>query len=964
MEAKQQQQQQQQQQQHFLVVAYPNQGLINPARVLAERLAASSCAVTFSTAISAHRRMFPSLPSPDHPVHLAGISFAPYSDGFDAGFRWFVDDLAELNARVAELGPRTLGAVLDSLAARGRPVTRVVYTMALPWVADVARSRGLPAALFWVQPAAVLALYYHYNSSSAHYDRLIAESSAAATVEFPGLPGFEIRELPSVLTNTSDETSRVILQILREAFDTLESESKEKTTPPPTKVLVNTFEALEREALETVRGRCGIDAVAVGPLIKGGAGGDLFEAAEERRYMEWLDAQAEGSVVYVSFGSLAVMKGRQMEEMRAGLRLLGRPYLWVVRRNNREEGERVGLKWDEEEEEQESAGGMGMVVEWCEQVKVLSHRAVGCFVTHCGWNSTLEGVACGVPAVAAPQIVEQHTNAALLEKRFGTGVRAEMDAEGVLLRDELRRCVDFVMRDEGIRARAEMWREKAREAVEQGGSSDRELRRFVEEAKQQQQQHFLVVAHPNQGLINPARVLAERLTASSCGVTFSTAVSAHRRMFPSLPSPDHPVHLAGISFVPYSDGFDAGFRLFVDDFAELYARAAELGPRTLGAVLDSLAARGRPVTRVVYTMAVPWVADVARRRGLPAALFWVQPAAVLALHYHYNRSSDHYDRLIAESSAAATVEFPGLPGFEIRDLPSVLTNTSDETSRVILQILREAFETLESESKESTTPPPRTKVLVNTFEALEREALETVRGRCGIDAVAVGPLIKGGAGGDLFEAAEERRYMEWLDAQAERSVVYVSFGSLAVMKGRQMEEMRAGLRLLGRPYLWVVRRNNREEGERVGLEWDEEEEEEESAGGGMGMVVEWCEQVKVLSHRAVGCFVTHCGWNSTLEGVACGVPAVAAPQMAEQQTNAALLEKRFGTGVRAETDAEGVLLRDEFRRCVDFVMRDEGIRARAQMWREKAREAVEEGGSSDRALRLFVETDSKISPSI
>ena len=198
-------------------------------------------------------------------------------------------------------------------------------------------------------------------------------------------------------------------------------------------------------------------------------GNDLFKQ-DGTGYLEWLDAQAPGSVVYISFGSLSMISRRQIEEVARGMAASGRPFLWVLREDNRSSegaGDAASL-----------GGERGMVVEWCDQVRVLSHPAVGCFVTHCGWNSTLESVACGVPAVGVPQWTDQGINAWLVE-RIGAGVRAAVsDKDGVLEADELRRCLDLAT-SETVRAKAAVWRDKARAAAAEGGSSERNLRAFV-----------------------------------------------------------------------------------------------------------------------------------------------------------------------------------------------------------------------------------------------------------------------------------------------------------------------------------------------------------------------------------------------------------------------------------------------------------------------------------------------------
>lgn len=92
---------------------------------------------------------------------------------------------------------------------------------------------------------------------------------------------------------------------------------------------------------------------------------------EDAMYMEWLDGKPTDSMVYVSFGSLATMAAEQVEELLVGLEGSGRPYLLVVRKDNR-----AMLEVDVELGERAKND---TVVEWCDQTNVLSHPAVGCF---------------------------------------------------------------------------------------------------------------------------------------------------------------------------------------------------------------------------------------------------------------------------------------------------------------------------------------------------------------------------------------------------------------------------------------------------------------------------------------------------------------------------------------------------------------------------------------------------------
>ena len=159
----------------------------------------------------------------------------------------------------------------------------------------------------------------------------------------------------------------------------------------------------------------------------------------------------------------------------------GHPFLWVIRaKKNEEEKEEDKLSCKEELEEK------GMIVSWCSQVEVLSHPSLGCFLTHCGWNSTLESLVSGVPVVAVPMWSDQGTNAKLIEDMWMTGVRVTANEDGIVEGDEIKRCLELVVggsgeREEEIRRNAKKWKDLAREASKEGGSSYENLKSFVDE---------------------------------------------------------------------------------------------------------------------------------------------------------------------------------------------------------------------------------------------------------------------------------------------------------------------------------------------------------------------------------------------------------------------------------------------------------------------------------------------------
>ncbi len=106
----------------------------------------------------------------------------------------------------------------------------------------------------------------------------------------------------------------------------------------------------------------------------------------------------------------------------------------------------------------------------------------------------------------------------------------------------------------------------------------------------------------------------------------------------------------------------------------------------------------------------------------------------------------------------------------------------------------------------------------------------------------------------------------------------------------------------------------------------------------------------------IGCFLSPCGWNSTLETIVNGVPLVAMPHWADQPTISKYVESLWGTGVRVQLDKSGILQREEVERCIREVMdgdRKEDYRRNATRLMKKAKESMQEGGSSDKNIAEF-----------
>ncbi|KAJ4723077.1 Glycosyltransferase [Melia azedarach] len=448
---------------HVLLVTFPGQGHINPTLQFAKRLITNGVSVTYATSKFAVRRI-------NTASVTDGLSFATFSDGYDDGIKPG-DDIHHYMAELKRLGSETLSEVILASANEGKRFTYIVYSVLLPWVGKVAAAAEIPSILLWNQPATLFDIFYYYFDGYGDFIRNNV-NDPSFLVKLPGLPALASRDLPSFFIPSNQHA--FALPLLEEQMKIIDQQTQPK-------VLINTFDALEPEALKAIDK---YNLVGIGPLIPSAFldgkdpsdtsfGGDLFNSSKD--YIQWLNSKPKSSVIYVSFGSISVLSKTQMEEIARALLNSGRPFLWVVRENQGEDklSSREELEWK------------GKIVPWCSQVEVLAHPSVGCFVTHCGWNSTFESLTSGMPLVAFPQWADQWTNAKLIEDAWKIGVRVSFNEGGIVEADEIKRCLELVMgggeRGSEMRSNAKKWKELAREAAKDGGSSNKNIKNFVDE---------------------------------------------------------------------------------------------------------------------------------------------------------------------------------------------------------------------------------------------------------------------------------------------------------------------------------------------------------------------------------------------------------------------------------------------------------------------------------------------------
>ncbi|KVG50686.1 crocetin glucosyltransferase, chloroplastic-like [Cynara cardunculus var. scolymus] len=446
----------------ILIVAYPAQGLLNPSLRFAKRLLNMGVDVTYSTSLSAIRCI-------DEKTTPHGLTFSPFSDGHDSGqqpdttLQQFVSDFATN-------GASAVAEILSFATAAGQPFDHLVYTTVAPWAALVADAHGIQSTVLWCQSATAMDIYYYYFDG---YQGLISSNNnnPIFPINFPGLPPLIIADLPSFFLPSNANENHFVISLLKDHVDAL------KLSPT---ILVNSFNELEPESIRAIEK---LVFLPIGPLVpsefldgkeslNNSSGEDFIKIPAEDDYIQWLNTKPKSSVVYVSFGTLATLSMDQIEEVASGQLECRRPFLWVIRDSlSAERLSKIDLLKKQ-----------GMIVNWCSQAKVLCDEAIGCFLTHGGWNSTVEAVVGGVPMVVFPQWADQAKNGKMIEDVWRTGVRVrKREGDGMGEGREIERCLKMVMGDEKMKRNAEKWRNLAREALNNGGSSTINLQAFLDD---------------------------------------------------------------------------------------------------------------------------------------------------------------------------------------------------------------------------------------------------------------------------------------------------------------------------------------------------------------------------------------------------------------------------------------------------------------------------------------------------
>uniref|UniRef100_A0AAT9US15 Glycosyltransferase n=1 Tax=Mitragyna speciosa TaxID=170351 RepID=A0AAT9US15_9GENT len=468
---------------HVLIFPLPIQGHVNSMLRLAELLCLADLDITFIVSEFSHNRLLKHTSVASRFGRYPGFRFQSISDGLP-------DDHPRAGERVMDIMPaikNVTGPLFKQMmiekncfvSPTRRPITCIIADGVLSFAGDFAEEKGIPLIYFrTVSACSFWACFCMPELIEAGDIPLKGEGMDLFVKSVPGMEGFlRRRDLPGFCR--VHDINEPKLQILK---------SETRQTPRAQAAILNTFEDLEGPILSQIR-KYMPRLYTIGPShshltarleaenIKTSiSSGSFWE--EDRSCVAWLDSQPPKSVIYVSFGSITVVTKDQLLEFWYGLVNSGQRFLWVMRPDS------IMGKDGESQipvELQEGTKARGYMVGWAPQEEVLNHSAIGGFLTHSGWNSTLESIVTGVPMICWPYFADQMINSRFVSEVWKIGLDMKDTCDRVIIEKMVRDLMD-VRKDEFL-PRADDMAKLARKAVNEGGSSYCNLDGLVEYIK-------------------------------------------------------------------------------------------------------------------------------------------------------------------------------------------------------------------------------------------------------------------------------------------------------------------------------------------------------------------------------------------------------------------------------------------------------------------------------------------------
>ncbi|XP_057718809.1 UDP-glycosyltransferase 73C25-like [Arachis stenosperma] len=462
---------------HFILFPLMAQGHIIPMMDIAKLLAHRGVIVTiFTTPKNASRfsSVLSRAISSGLQIRLIELPFPSKEAGLPEGSESF-DMVTSSDAMVNFFHAITLlQKAAEELFEQITPKpTCIISDFCIPWTSQLAQKHNIPRISFHGFCCFCLHCLYKINTSKV---------AANITSEFeyftiPGIP-HQIQvtknQVPGQMTDKLKDFGEKMMDAEMKAYG----------------VIINTFEELEQDYVNDYKKERNGKVWCIGPVSL--CNKDEIDKAQrgnkasinEQNCLEWLDLQQPKSVVYACLGSLCNLTTSHLIELALAMEATNKPFIWVIRDGkNLHELE----NWIEEEGFEERNKDKGLIIRgWAPQVLILSHPAVGGFVTHCGWNSTLEAITAGMPMITWPLFADQFLNEKLVTQVLKVGVSlgvevamkfGEEEKIGVLVKKEdIKNGICMVMDEEEEESRKRRARvielsKMAKRAVEKGGSS-------------------------------------------------------------------------------------------------------------------------------------------------------------------------------------------------------------------------------------------------------------------------------------------------------------------------------------------------------------------------------------------------------------------------------------------------------------------------------------------------------------
>ncbi|KAK4484333.1 hypothetical protein RD792_006910 [Penstemon davidsonii] len=414
----------------IMLIPYPAQGHVTPMLKLASVLSNLGFKPVIITPEFIHTRISSQINPTDHGI--LSLSINPHG-GLDTAEE---KDFFAIEMAMEKYMPLYLEKIILNMDDEddGDGIACLVVDLLSSWAVDVASRCGVPVAGFWP------AMQSTYRLIAAIPDLIrrgvisehgSPEDENAAIIFSPNDPPLSPNDLPWLIGSPSSRNSR-----FKFWTRTLE---RSKTLPW---ILTNSFP--DESQSNTHQSSTNQRIFEIGPLIMQSASisnPSFWE--EDLSCLKWLDNQKIGSVVYISFGSWVSPIGEEkVRNLALALESAQRPFLWVLA-----PAWRRGLP-------DGYADGMGKVVSWAPQMEVLRHPGVGCYLSHCGWNSTVEGIQCKKPFLCYPIAGDQFLNRDYIVNVWKIGVKVE-DGFG-----EVEKGIRNVLDDEEMGFRIERLNDK------------------------------------------------------------------------------------------------------------------------------------------------------------------------------------------------------------------------------------------------------------------------------------------------------------------------------------------------------------------------------------------------------------------------------------------------------------------------------------------------------------------------